>query len=368
MPSKSSPTAWHVLRDRLHALRIRNRRVLAVEGLFTVCAVVSILFLVLTTLESLLYLGSALKTTLIGACLVLATAVLCWRCLWHLRHSVPDQDLARTVDRQFPDLDDRVTMALQLSRQREEKSGASPVLLDAAISDTAGSTREVDFNEADQRHRIVRSAKIFAAAAALVLFAIAAYGAPLSGALHRLSRPLTNFTPPQQTFLDVLPGNVDVTAGGQVTIMAETTGELPEGAILRLAEDGVNGIRCPCGSLLPLSYSHTLREIRENLTYEIEAGDAVSQRFRINAIDRPALGSLRLTYRYPDYTRLEPRTTADGGDIVALKGTRVDLTASASDLDLSEAALHREGIDRSDAMKVENGSAAGSLTVVTDQR
>ena len=368
VPSKSSLSAWHALRDRLHALRIRNRRVLTLEGLFAVGALVCILALVLTTLESLLYLDSSIRVILITTGFALVAAVLCWRCIRHYRRSVSDQDLARTVDRRFPDLNDRVTVALQLSRQREGVSRASPALLDAAIAETAGTTSRVDFNEADQSYRIARSAKWFGGALLLFLVAMAAYATPLSGALYRLSRPLTSFTPPQLTFLNVLPGDVEVTAGGQVTIMADASGEIPERAVLRLAADGGDWKTVDMRAVAPASYSHTLREIREDLTYEIEAGDAVSHRFRIDAIDRPALGSLHLTYRYPSYTRLEPRTTTDGGDIVALKGTRVDLAAVDTNQDLSEAALYREGIEKPVVMRVENGTATGSLTVNADQR
>ncbi|MCY3772813.1 MAG: hypothetical protein OXG98_12455, partial [Gemmatimonadetes bacterium] len=368
MPSTSSPYAWHALRDRLHALRIRSRWVAAVEGLFTAGALVCVLALSLALLESSLYLESAVRLALIPACLVLLAAVLYWRCRGRFRSGNTDQDLARRVDRQHPDLDDRVTVALQLSRQREAGSRASPALLDAAITDAAGRTQRVDFNEADQRFRIVRPAQGFGIAILLFLLAMAVYGEPLSGALNRLASPLTQFQPPQRTFLRVMPGDVEVTAGDQVTITAQATGEVPDRAVLRLAADGGQWQSFDMRTSAPASYAHTLREIRENLTYEIEAGDAVSDPFRINTIDRPFLGSLRLTYHYPAYTGLDPRTTTEGGDIIALRGTRVDLAADDANRNLSEAALHLENADRPLAMKVVNDTATGSLTVKADQR
>jgi len=368
VPSKSSPSAWHALRERLHALRIRSRWVAVVEGLFTAGALACSLVLALAVLESFLYLESAVRLVLIPTCCVLLAALVYWRCIGHFRNGFADQDLARRVDRQYPDLDDRVTVALQLSRQREAGTGASPSLLDAAIADAAEQTRSVDFNEADQRYRIVRPAGEFGIAVLLVLFAMAAYGEPLSGALGRLASPLTHFQPPQRTFLRVLPGDVEVTSGGQVTITAEVTGETPDRAILRLAVDGDPWESFDMGASAPASYTHTLREIRESLTYEIEAGDAVSQPFRINTIDRPFLGSLRLTYHFPAYTGLDPRTTTEGGDIVALRGTRVDLAAVDANKNLFEAALQLENAGRPMAMEVANDTATGSLTVNSDQR
>ncbi len=368
MPSKSSPSAWHALRDRLHALRIRSRRVVVVEGLFTAGALVCLLALSLAVLESFLYLESVVRLALVPACLVLLAGLLCWRCLGRFRGGTADQDLARRVDRQYPGLHDRVTVALQLSRQREAGSKASPELLDAAIADAEERARSVDFNEADQRYRIVRPAQGFGIAVLLVLFAMAAYGEPLSGALNRLASPLTDFQPPQRTFLRVLPGDVEVTSGDKVTITAEVTGEIPERAVLRLAADGGQRNSFDMRASAPATYAHTLREVRESLTYEIEAGDAVSHPFRIKTIDRPFLGSLRLTYHYPAYTGLDPRTTTEGGDIVALRGTRVNLAADDANRNLAEAELHLENAGRPIAMKVANDTATGSLTVESDQR
>lgn len=380
VPSKTSLSAWHALRNRLHELRIRSRRVVIAEGLFTAGALICILALSLAALESSLYLGPAVRLALVSGGFILLAAVLVRRYLGRLRRGFTDEDLGRRVDLQYPDLNDRVTVALQLARQREAGSRASPALLDAAVDDAARSTGSVDFNEADQRHRIARSARGFGIAALLVLLALAAYGAPLSGALNRLASPLTHFQPPQRTFLDILPGDVEVTAGGQVTIMAEAAGEIPDRAVLRLTSDEgrISDLEMKAGA--PSTFSHTLREIRESLTYVVEAGDAASQPFRINAIERPFLGALRLTYHYPPYTRLQPTTTTEGGDIVALKGTRVELAAvdaghaghgghaGHAGRSLSEAALYLEHAETPIAMKVANDTATVQLAVRSDRR
>ncbi len=371
MPSKSTPSTWHALRIRLHALRIRSRWIVIAEGLLTAGALICILVLALAALESYLYLDRTVRLGLIAAGILLLAAWPVRRCIHRLRFGLSDEDLARRVDRQYPDLSDRVTVALQLARQRKtgsRDSGTSPALLDAAVSETARYTESVDFSEADQRHRIARSAKGFGIAALLVLIAMAAYGAPFAGALNRLASPLSHFQPPQRTFLSVLPGDVEVTSGGQVTIMAEASGERPDRALLQLVSD--DGLRNTMEMKVtaPSTYAHTVRDIRENLTYIVEAGDAATRPFRIDAIDRPFLGGLRLNYRYPSYTRLAPRTTKEGGDIVALKGTRVELTAVNAGRDLSEAALYLEHADRTVAMEAANDTAAASLTVRSDGR
>lgn len=371
MPSKSTLSTWHALRNRLHGLRIRSRWIVIVEGLFTAGALICILALALAALESYLYLDRTVRLALLAAGILLLAAWPVRRSIYRLRYGLSDEDLARRVDRKYPDLNDRVTVALQLARQRQAGSGASgtsSALLDAAVSDTARYTESVDFSEADQRHRIARSAKGFGIAALLVLIAMAAYGPPLAGALNRLASPLSHFQPPQRTFLSVVPGDVEVTSGGQVSIVAEASGERPERAVLQLVSDDGRRNTMEMKGTAPSTYAHTLREITESLTYVVEAGDAVTPPFRIDAIDRPFLGELRLTYRYPSYTGLAPRTTTEGGDIVALKGTKVELTAVNAGRDLSEAALHLEHEDRPVTMEAVNDTAAASLTVRSDGR
>ena len=365
-PRKTTLSTWHALRNRLHALRTRSRWIIIVEGLLTAGALTCILALALAALESYLYLDPTVRLGLIVAGILLLAAWPVRRCIYRLRYGLSDEDLARQVDRQYPDLNDRVTVALQLARQRRTGStlsGTSPALLDAAVSDTARYAESVDFSEADQRHRIARSARGFGIAALLVLIAMAAYGTPIAGALNRLASPLTHFLPPQRTFLSVVPGDVEVTSGGQVTVMAKATGEQPDRAVLQLvsADGSRNALEMKVTA--PSTYTHTVREIRESLTYTVEAGDAVTPPFRINAIDRPFLGELSLTYRYPAYTRLVSRTTTEGGDIVALKGTKVELAAVNAGRGLSAAALHIEQMDRPVAMEVTNDTAAASLTV-----
>ncbi|MCY4545686.1 MAG: hypothetical protein OXD39_10650, partial [Gemmatimonadetes bacterium] len=161
MPSKTSLSAWHALRDRLHELRIRSRWVVIAEGLFITGALICVLALSLATLESYLYLDPVVRLVLISASFLLLTAVPVRRYLHRLRRGFSDEDLARQVDSQYPELNDRVTVALQLSRQREEGSNASPALLDAAVTDAAKYTRTVDFKEADQRFRIAPAARRF---------------------------------------------------------------------------------------------------------------------------------------------------------------------------------------------------------------
>ena len=300
----------------------------------------------------------------------MAVAVGLWRCFIPLVRIFSDDTIARRVDRYFPVLHDRVTMTLQLWRQREARVlYHSPALLDAAIVASAESTRSVDFTEADARWRLQQAGWFFGGAVLVSTIVLGLFFTSLSPAFERLAHPLTGFPVPQRTFIAITPGDVEVSVGSYVTVTAVITGEMPDEATIRLFSDDNQQIRT--ASLLQTSgstFSYTFRDVKQSVGYDIETGDAVSARFRISVVDRPSIASLHLTYRYPEYTRLVPRTTAVGtGDIVALKGTRVTITVEASQT-LASASLALSGTQREISMAVNHHEANATIQVQQDQR
>ncbi len=64
----------------------------------------------------------------------------------------------------------------------------------------------------------------------------------------------------------------------------------------------------------------------EAVEYRILAGDAITQRYRLESRPRPHALAFHKTFRYPDYAQLPVETTtAEHGDLVVLEGTQVRL-------------------------------------------
>src|SRR5690606_40424981 len=45
----------------------------------------------------------------------------------------------------------------------------------------------------------------------------------------------------------------------------------------------------------------------------------------VDVVDLPRIENIKLTYRYPEWSRLDPRTVDPGGDIRAVAGTEVEI-------------------------------------------
>ncbi len=70
--------------------------------------------------------------------------------------------------------------------------------------------------------------------------------------------------------------------------------------------------------------------IQQDIQYHIVAGDARTHTYAIKVASAPAIIVDRVDFEYPDYTGLADRGQRGQGDIVALEGTRVTLSARAN--------------------------------------
>src|SRR5882672_8919709 len=63
----------------------------------------------------------------------------------------------------------------------------------------------------------------------------------------------------------------------------------------------------------------------ESVEYYVEAGPLRSRHFNIRVLDLPGVKNVRVTYRYPEWTRLQNVVEERGGDLRAVEGTDADL-------------------------------------------
>jgi hypothetical protein len=76
----------------------------------------------------------------------------------------------------------------------------------------------------------------------------------------------------------------------------------------------------------------------ESVEYYVEAGPLDSRHFNIRVLDLPNVKNVRVTYRYPSWTRMQNATEERGGDLRAVEGTEADLEVE-TDKPLRDGAL-----------------------------
>lgn len=168
-------------------------------------------------------------------------------------------------------------------------------------------------------------------AAAILLVCMMLAGLSLSWTLGKrifLSRdPL-----PGDTTLLATTGDFTVDAGNDATITVRAIGVAPPVATLKI-RSASGGLTIPVNltSSGELSlYTHTVKNVREDFTYQFEANDGESDSSQVTVNIPPHLEGIRFIQTYPSYTGL-PETEMSPGSLRLLEGSSLRVEAKASE-------------------------------------
>ncbi|HEY5666702.1 MAG TPA: O-antigen ligase family protein, partial [Gammaproteobacteria bacterium] len=172
---------------------------------------------------------------------------------------------------------------------------------------------------------------------------------------------LDDTLPPQ--FIAVEPGDGTVRRGGDMRISAEAQGFDPASMTL-FARFGPGGDwQSAPMSEIEDTFEFTFFAVREPVTYYLTAAGVRTQEYSIDVVNLPEISRIRLTYDYPDWTRLDNATEDPGYDIRAVVGTEVQLEVESSE-PLTTPTLVIDGAPV--AMTSAGNLSRGSLTVEDD--
>src|SRR3982751_758511 len=77
-------------------------------------------------------------------------------------------------------------------------------------------------------------------------------------------------------------------------------------------------------------YRHSIFNIQDSIEYFVESNGVRSETYKLTVVDLPYVKQLDITLNFPGFSHLPAKTTEDGGDIAALKGTVASITARLS--------------------------------------
>ncbi len=215
----------------------------------------------------------------------------------------------------------------------------SPAILEAMERRAAMNLQQVNVDDAVDRQTLTKlSYALLAMVVVLCIYTLASPKSFISSAWRGLF-PMANVSSSTRTtILEVKPGNLTVLAHATPEIEATLSGVIPpEVRILyttadrRIVDEAVvlqdtgEGIRRFRGRLLGESGSGLL----QNISYRIEAGDAVSPTYSITVRQPPTATVQDVFYEYPRYMGLDNRTQTDSA-IDAWEGTSVTVRATTN--------------------------------------
>jgi hypothetical protein len=312
-------TARSQLEAYLREFRERLKALIVARG----SAVVSLTALVLTLLA--VYFGTRRAFDpqfIIGARTVLVlglAAVVAWLLIMPLRTLRSTRGVA-DIERRAPAFDGRIETYDGLTR-----ANAATPFVDLLAEDSLKVAERTPV-ATNVRPREISVPAVVAVAAAFVLVWFAAFGPDnwRYGVRHLWAGWLVEDTLPPQR-IAVSPGDGAVRRGGDLMIEAAAEGFDPTTMDIyarfasRTDWQAVPMQRVRGGE----GFDFTFFAVREPLRYYVSAAGIRSQEYGIEVVDLPEVTQIKLTYEYPQWTKLEPLVEEHGSDIRGVEGTVV---------------------------------------------
>ena len=244
----------------------------------------------------------------------------------------PDERVALYLEEHEPSLHAAVLSAIEL-----EESGAfsgeapdtvSPQLAERVIENAIDACREVRFGNRIERSSLRKSSGVLAGVAtaglAVVLIdpAFLRHGGPV------LLRPWSAALEANPYSIQVSPGDADLARGADQKVSAKLVGF--ESGVVEIGVRRGDATEWERWSMNPDpdsgDFLFLLFDLDQKTEYFVEASGVRSDVYTIEVSDLPYVDRIDLEYHYPEYTGLPPESVEDGGDIVALRGTEVQLS------------------------------------------
>ncbi|MEC5125545.1 DUF4175 family protein [Verrucomicrobiales bacterium BCK34] len=322
--------------DKLQSMIKRVRRLLFIRGFFATLAVAVVCLLTIMAIDAAITIFSSTARWILSLAGLGVTLIAAW---WYLVRPLSRKftltHMARILEIRHPELQERISTAVELMGSDDPDSIKGSEELIAAVVDSA----VVDIEAVDPKAEFkpARSRKFLAVgvgALAILLLVLAIWPKQSWTLLTRAVAPFLDIGNAYAGSLVVDPGDIRVATGSPVTIEVSVKHKkLKRAEIRRLLADGTETVERM--TLVgededgTKRFSMTFPSVTENFDYRVRAGSAVSEFYDIDAVDPPVVEELRISYDYPEYTGLDDvSAVSETGEIRALAHTRVKVEAT----------------------------------------
>ncbi len=320
--------------NKLDSMIRRVRGLLFLRGLFATLAVALACLITIMIIDASMTLFSSPARWTLSLVGLVITAAAAWKFLARpLSRKFTLTHMARILEIRHPELQERISTAVELLSSDDPDSikGSEELIaavVDSAVVDVEAVDPKTEFNPAKTR----RFRNISIAFGAVLLLSLVIWPKQSFTLLARAMAPFLDIGNAYADSLVVDPGDIRVAQGSSVTIevsvkhkrlrRAEIRRLLPDGteAIERmtLVGEDTDGIK---------RFSTTFPSVEEGFDYRVRAGSALTRYYDVDAVAPPTVDELAIAYDYPDYTGLvSTEKVSDTGEIRAVAHTRVSVS------------------------------------------
>lgn len=162
--------------------------------------------------------------------------------------------------------------------------------------------------------------------------------------------------------IEINPGDARVARGSEIMVDVANPGRTSGRVEWRGDANGSVPMAISEGKL-----AAKIKDIRTSLSYRIALGRRQSRLYRIDCYTPLQLSDIRIKITSPQYTGFQVRQMENQGDVTAIRGSRVDISA-ASSLPLEEAGLTFDRSGRKEVAIAEGRQLSGSFYIGQSQK
>lgn len=253
-----------------------------------------------------------------------------------LQASLTLRDVALNVERNHPDLEDRLVSAIEFGN-RESTDPIEAHMLQRLLADTTDRVKGINFKATIDHSRTRKHVGI----AALVIVGCCVLSLLFPTEIHtsllRVLVPWEKTDPVLTTKLVVEPGNARILRGKSLPIHVTITGKSADKVVLTYGSIGEQNISASETetaaqqiNMLPnpddkRGFAYEIFNIDADMEYYVVANEAASERYTVEVFEMPKVTEISVAYTYPDYTGLKPVVQTGTGDIQAVVGTQAEI-------------------------------------------
>lgn len=332
MPELLTPASNKIdplILQKLQAFADRRRKLIIRRGILAAIATLLVAMMIVATIDYIFMLPDAVRWTLSGAA-YLAIIIVEWRSCWRLLlHAPGSRQLARLVEHAEPELREDLLSAVELGDENPERVFDSEQFRALVQSDVAARVEKLDMEELLPAKLLRRYVYLGAGIGLVCIVAFALTGFQFGTLMMRALLPMANFARVSKVKVKIVepsPAEMRVAQGDTLPLIIELSGQSSNKATLETFTPSGGREVVPMTPLARDRFSATIQVGRENVYYRVRAGDALTKKYLLEAVARPAVVDFQKSYIYPAYSKLEPKTvTEENGDLSALEGSQVEL-------------------------------------------
>ena len=257
-----------------------------------------------------------------------------------LRASLTLRDVALNVERNHPDLEDRLVSAIEFGN-RESTDPIEAHMLQRLLEDTVERVKGINFKATIDHSQTRKHVSIAALIVVGCVILSLLFPTEIHTSLLRVLVPWEKTDPILTTRLAVEPGNARILRGKSLPIHVTVTGKSAEKVVLTYGDIGaqqlsasqveksqqqpktvINMLRNPDDKR---GFAYEIFNIDADMEYAVVANEATSERYTVEVFEMPKVTEISIAYTYPDYTGLKSVVQTGTGDIRAVVGTQAEI-------------------------------------------